>query len=51
MVPLSALLCLIAAMLDGVLAAAKWTPHPLWPAQFVLFSITTRIVNEILDID
>ena len=51
MVPLTMLLCLIAAMFDGVLAAAKWTPHPLWPAQFTHFSITTRIVDEVLDID
>jgi hypothetical protein len=26
-------------------------PHPLWPAQFAHFSITTRIVDEVLDID
>jgi hypothetical protein len=51
MVPLTMLLCLIAAMFDDVLAAAKWTPHPLWPAQFAHFSITTRIVDEVLDID
>jgi starch synthase (maltosyl-transferring) len=51
MVSLTMCLCLITAMFDDVLAAAKWTPHPLWPAQFAHLSITTRIVDEVLDID
>ncbi len=38
-------------MFDEMLAAAKWTLHALWPAQFANFSITTRIVDEVLDID
>jgi hypothetical protein len=51
MVPLTMFLCLIAAMFHDVLVAATWTPHPLWPAQFAHLSITTRIVDEALDID
>jgi len=51
MVPLTMLLRFIKAELDGVLVAAKWASHPLRPTQFTNFSITTRIVDEVLDID
>lgn len=50
-VPLTMRLCLIQSMLDDVLAAAKRTSHTLRPAQFANFSITTRVVDEVLDVD
>ena len=50
MIPLTMHLCLIATIFVDVLAVASWTPFPLRPAQFANFFVTTRIVDEVLDI-